>query len=993
MNSCPKCKSVNIMYSKKRNLYICEDCGNCFNEKLETKKIFFSYGHDNNAVFVMRIKQDLEKLGYSVWIDKSNIKAGEEWRAKITLGIIEAQGVILFLSKHSVRDPGVCLDEIRIALTENHGNIRTVLLEPEKEVSPPGSLSDIQWLDMSEWVTYAYGSAEWEQWYASKFKQLLEIINTDDFQSFKGEIEDIDKYLLPTICDLKEISLLKKDFIGRKWLISLLENWRLNNLESRAFILYGESGSGKSCFMANQIHYNTNVVCGVFCEWNKIGNNPANTVTRTIAHKLATKLPDYRKLLLKRLKIYAEKLDSMSCKELFDFLILQPLSSIIDGGRERKLLLIDGLDEAEYRGRNEFAQVLADSIDRFPKWISLVITSRPESEIVSIFARFKPYTIETKGADNTSDVHRYLIGSFEKMQISLSKEKYDEMIEVLDNKCHGNFLYASLLIEAISQGDLDIYDFEAYPSSIDSFYEQNFRRKYGNNENNFSKMRDILELIVAENRLPSSIICQILGISYAELNRKIMSLGSMINIEQAYIAGISEPIITYSFAHKSFAEWLTDYKKNYAYFIDKCAGVRKLLNYYKKVLVKELIPIESICSIYDYNNYFVQTHIINAYIYLGQWNDLEKFLLENDTPLFPYWCCVNLFPATWEKSKLVDRLWHDINLEEFFEMQQRRSERKFVEAVVGWMIERFGMDKLKTKVFNIYTDMIHIGGNYPKAVSLYADFLNNFTKEEIVKNKDYLMMAIRKIHNSMFFLPVQGLIEEAKELEKNVSQKFFKKEYNELIFLLGGNLAILNGDMALAEEYVNKSYKFALENSLADYEVRSARKIIDLFCYKKDYLQALNFSKKYISLDANIESRYEIYLLGALGEIYRHLEDYEQSDSCFKMMRRVAYERGITGWIAHAMLGEAAIRIEKGRFNRAKEILEEAKKIYNSINQLWGQINAGIIELLLDKESCESKNLYRDLLCLSKKMQYGYCKQCLNNIKNMTIKEFHLYFL
>lgn len=90
----------------------------------------------------MRIKQDLEKLGYSVWIDKSNIKAGEEWRAKITLGIIEAQGVILFLSKHSVRDPGVCLDEIRIALTENHGNIRTVLLEPEKEVSPPGKQSN-----------------------------------------------------------------------------------------------------------------------------------------------------------------------------------------------------------------------------------------------------------------------------------------------------------------------------------------------------------------------------------------------------------------------------------------------------------------------------------------------------------------------------------------------------------------------------------------------------------------------------------------------------------------------------------------------------------------------------------------------------------------------------------------------------------------------------------------------------------------------------------
>ena len=54
----------------------------------------------------------------------------------------------------------------------------------------------------------------------------------------------------------------------------------------------------------------------------------------------------------------------------------------------------------------------------------------------------------------------------------------------------------------------------------------------------------------------------------------------------------------------------------------------------------------------------------------------------------------------------------DVNLEDFLETQQRRSERRFIEAVVGWMIERFGIDKLKTKIFNIYIDMIHVSGNY-----------------------------------------------------------------------------------------------------------------------------------------------------------------------------------------------------------------------------------------------------------------------------------------
>lgn len=143
---CAKCGSEDVMFSKKRNLYICEDCGHTFTLNTKTgKKIFFSYGHDANTCLVSRIKQDIESAGYTVWIDKSEIKAGDEWRTRITTGLLDSQGVIAFLSKHSVRDPGVCLDEIRIALTEKHGNIKTVLLEPEKIVSPPTSLSDVQW--------------------------------------------------------------------------------------------------------------------------------------------------------------------------------------------------------------------------------------------------------------------------------------------------------------------------------------------------------------------------------------------------------------------------------------------------------------------------------------------------------------------------------------------------------------------------------------------------------------------------------------------------------------------------------------------------------------------------------------------------------------------------------------------------------------------------------------------------------------------------------
>lgn len=77
--NCPFCQSDDIYYSKKRKLYVCEDCDKTFLEQLpELQKcsasnggleLFFSYGHDKNRFMVERIKHDLEQREHHVWID------------------------------------------------------------------------------------------------------------------------------------------------------------------------------------------------------------------------------------------------------------------------------------------------------------------------------------------------------------------------------------------------------------------------------------------------------------------------------------------------------------------------------------------------------------------------------------------------------------------------------------------------------------------------------------------------------------------------------------------------------------------------------------------------------------------------------------------------------------------------------------------------------------------------------------------------------------
>src|SRR6266446_7035964 len=92
---CSKCSSENVVFSKKRSVNICEDCGHEFadEKRFGPLRIFLSYGHDSNEELVRRIKADLEKRGHDVWFDKSGAKErgitpGDDWRREITDGIV-----------------------------------------------------------------------------------------------------------------------------------------------------------------------------------------------------------------------------------------------------------------------------------------------------------------------------------------------------------------------------------------------------------------------------------------------------------------------------------------------------------------------------------------------------------------------------------------------------------------------------------------------------------------------------------------------------------------------------------------------------------------------------------------------------------------------------------------------------------------------------------------------------------------------------------------
>ncbi len=106
-------------------------------------RIFLRYGHDHNEEIDLRIKSDLEARDYEVWIDKKDIKFGDDWRKSNTDGIMKSDMMFSFLSRNSTRDPSICLDELSIALGANSAIVQTIHVEREQEVTPPVSVRHI----------------------------------------------------------------------------------------------------------------------------------------------------------------------------------------------------------------------------------------------------------------------------------------------------------------------------------------------------------------------------------------------------------------------------------------------------------------------------------------------------------------------------------------------------------------------------------------------------------------------------------------------------------------------------------------------------------------------------------------------------------------------------------------------------------------------------------------------------------------------------------
>ena len=350
----------------------------------------------------------------------------------------------------------------------------------------------------------------------------------------------------------------------REWIFKKVDEW-LDNRSSpnRVMIISGNAGMGKSVISAvvcKRMQHAGRLSGSHFCQHNSVRYSSPQLMLQSLACHLTHTLSDYKKALVEKLsRNLGVELNSMGVEDLFALLFKEPLITVKDP-QKNILMVVDGLDESEYQGRNELLGVVANQFCKLPTWIRFLVTTRPEINIAERLKHLQPIQLDENQEENERDIKLFFES---RLESRIEEAHKNVLLKKLFERSEGVFLYAYFLVTCFKEENISLFTLKhlesKLPLGISSVYLSHFKRL----EKELCEELKVEEeqvlnflcaLTASREPLPVSFACKVLKASGKSLaaqrrvNKAMVCISTLLPIRDGRL----------HFIHKSVKDWLTN---------------------------------------------------------------------------------------------------------------------------------------------------------------------------------------------------------------------------------------------------------------------------------------------------------------------------------------------------------------------------------------------------------------------------------------------------
>ncbi|RHY06510.1 hypothetical protein DYB36_007438 [Aphanomyces astaci] len=511
--ACVKCHSAHVLVLEQRQLVVCGSCeyvAPVGQESATTPRLhnatLLIYDRPVLHIFLSSfvIPSIVRSRGHVVWVDVEKLTPGCDWESGIADALTwvkEAQEngrVLLLMTPHALRRPdGYCLNEIARASSLKLNIFPVLVCDSE----PPQSISMLPYFDLQSSLPREspMAASEWDDLVATSMTSIpfqTKVLKlTGLLEAVRVCLNDISAGMasgvgfVPVMVRPCEIPL---SICRIQWLdLSDCLTHQLTNNNVVNDVKYAVR-LPQTAVAASVIQNQPEVRAFHLVSKEDEQTQNHRRCVLSLAYQLTTQLPDYA-AFLQQGDQPLEEIVSVSCvAELVHSLLVVPLNAIAQPSTVPLVILIDGLDAFQDSNavENCFVSSLAAAVRNLPPWVRWVLTSREDP---SVMQKLQGYAVpnlfftdllvpqvalDKCGHQTRDDMLKYLQLALVQFVANADKNVPAATLRFIVERSEGLFLYASHIVNALSQKRLTLDKLESFPVGMGGYLRQYFEDQF-----------------------------------------------------------------------------------------------------------------------------------------------------------------------------------------------------------------------------------------------------------------------------------------------------------------------------------------------------------------------------------------------------------------------------------------------------------------------------------------------------------------------------------